>query len=92
MEQIAIEAELRKDNPTLSGIVLSMYAAALKLHCEASENVSRNGAICSHPRTGMPIENPYLKVQSHAVTIFSKFMKVNSDRVLRLLQQSPPSS
>jgi phage terminase small subunit len=69
-----------------------MYAAALKMHCEASENVSRNGAICSHPRTGTPIENPYLKVQSHAVTILSKFRKVNSDRVLRLLQQPPPSS
>ena len=64
-----------------------MYASALLLYREAAANIAQNGAICAHPRTGAPMENPYLRVQAHAVGILGKFPTVKSDRVLLLLQK-----
>ena len=81
-----IEAELVKDNPSINLVTLAIYADALTVYLKASENISRNGSICSHPRTGTPIENPYLKVQSHAATLLTKYRNVKSDRVLQLMR------
>lgn len=89
MGEIDLVAELKKDNPSMREIDLRVFADALRTYNEASENVTKNGAICQHPRTGAPIENPYLKVQASAGATLSKMRAIRSDRVCDLLQGKP---
>jgi len=51
----------------------SLYADAWAEFVEAVANVERNGAVCAHPRTGAPIENPYLRVRDRA---FERLLKL----------------
>lgn len=83
---IDIVAELQQDNPRARLADLQVYANALRIYREASANIEENGAICSHPRTGTPIDNPYLKVQAQQGAILLKMRKINSDRVVTMLQ------
>jgi len=85
---IDIDAELAKDNPGASGIAVRLYADALRTYHEAAENVLNNGAICSHPRTGAPIENPYLRIRTQQGMILGKMQRIKSGRVLKLLQSA----
>lgn len=85
MGQIDIVAELAKDNPKASTVALRIYADALRTYHEASANVRAQGAVCAHPRTGAPIDNPYLKVQAQQAAILSKMRYISGDRVLLLL-------
>jgi len=64
MGEIDVLAELQKDNPSRRAVDLQVFADALAVYIEASANIQKNGAITAHPRTGAPIENPYLKVQA----------------------------
>lgn len=43
-----------------------MYASAFVQFWEAEVNIRKNGCVCAHPRTGQPMDNPYLKVRAHA--------------------------
>jgi len=43
------------------------YADAVLEYREASLNIDEFGAIVKHPRTGNPIENPYLGVRDRAL-------------------------
>lgn len=43
-----------------------MYADAFRDYRAAQANVDANGSIVAHPRTGAPIENPFLKVREAA--------------------------
>lgn len=83
---IDIFAELRRDNTSLRTIDIQIYADALRIYCEAAENILKNGAVCSHPRTGAPLENPYLKIQAAQGIILNRMKQVNSDRVLKMLR------
>lgn len=83
---IDIGAELSKDNPRVSSIDIKIYADALRTYSEASLNVLTNGAICSHPRTGAPIENPYLKIRAQQAVVLGRMARIKSDRVLKLIQ------
>ena len=85
MGEIDLVAELRADNPKASGIDIEICANALRIYYEAAANVRANGAICSHPRTGTPMDNPYLKVMSSQAAILSKCSRMKTDRVLTLL-------
>ena len=89
---IDIGAELTKDNPRASSINIQIYADALRTYNEAALNVTKNGAICSHPRTGAPIENPYLKIRAQQAAIIGKMPGIKSDRVLKLLQKDAESA
>lgn len=82
---IDIEVELCKDNPKARAIDIRMHANALRVYLDASRNIQVNGAICQHPRTGAPIENPFLKVQAAQAAFLSKQRNLKSDRVLALL-------
>ena len=82
---IDIIEELAKDNPKARRVTMRIYADALRQYIEASENVGRNGSICAHPRTGTPIENPYLKVQKEQGKILDRMKTLKSDRVFDLL-------
>ena len=87
-EIVDIESELTKDNPKISGIDIKIYADAMRTYWEATKNITLNGVICSHPRTGTPLENPYMKIRTQQAAILSKLPRIKSDRVLKLLQEA----
>lgn len=82
---IDIEQMLRAENPKARTVDLQVFADALRTYREASDNVSKNGAIVMHPRTGAPIENPYLKIQTQKGAILSKMRIIKSDRLIAAL-------
>lgn len=86
VEVIDIFGELRRDNPDEPLVDLAILTDLLRCYVEASENVRRNGAVCAHPRTGQPIENPYLKVFHKCVSQMVRFEALATDRVLELLR------
>lgn len=88
MGEIDILGELRADNPKAREMDLRIYADAMRTYSEAAKNVAANGAICSHPRTGSPIENPYLKIQAQQGAILTKMRTIKSDRVSSLLSEA----
>jgi len=88
MGKIDLFAELVKDNPKRSLIELQIYADALTIYTEASANVKKHGSIVMHPRTGAPIENPYLKIQTSKGAAIAKMPRVKSNRVVNLLEQT----
>ena len=49
-----------------------IYRDASEVYREAVENVKKNGAVCAHPRTGTPIENPYLKIMAQYGALLAK--------------------
>lgn len=59
-------AILRRENPRVAPHDIVIYADAFLSYREAMANIDRNGTIVAHPRTGAPIENPYLKVRDAA--------------------------
>lgn len=62
----AVIKVLVKDNPRAGTDVVRIYAAALRDYKTAEANIAEHGTIVFHPRTGAPIENPYLKVRAGA--------------------------
>lgn len=87
MGKINVFQELKKDNKSTKDVDLLVYADSLEIYHEARANVKKNGAICSHPRTGAPIENPYLKVAEKQGGILAKFKAIRGDRVSALLEK-----
>lgn len=55
------------------------YADACLEYQEASRNIDEHGAIVSHPRTGNPIENPYLAVRDRALKKLQSMRGVNAE-------------
>ena len=88
MGEVDVESELRADNPKSSAVEVAICANALRIYSEAASNVRRNGAICSHPRTGAPIENPYLRVMAQQSAVLLKCKRMKTDRVLGLLSRA----
>jgi hypothetical protein len=86
VEQIDCEKLLKDENPRATEIKIKIFAAALLTYLEASENVAKNGAICSHPRTGAPFENPYLKVRAAQGAIIAKMSDIKSSATLRQIE------
>lgn len=82
---IDIFAELRSENPSKRSVDLRIFADALQIYREAAKNVEANGAVVSHPRTGAPIENPYLKIQTVNGAVLSKMSSIKSDKLMLLL-------
>jgi len=71
-------AILRRDNPGARADEMAMYAGSYLSYQEAAENIEKNGAIVAHPRTGAPIDNPYLKVRSAAMSELRKFGRLKN--------------
>ena len=57
---------LTRDTPKAPRDAIEIYAGAFLEYSEASANIEKNGTIVFHPRTGAPIENPYLRVRKAA--------------------------
>ena len=79
-------AELRADNRTVPAMTLEVFANALRIYLEASRNVREHGAVVAHPRTGAPMDNPYLKIQTAQGQTLVKLSRIKSDRVLALAE------
>lgn len=69
-------AILRRDNPAARADDVAMYADCFLDYKEAADNIAKNGNIVMHPRTGSPIENPYIKVKSSAMNQLRKITKL----------------
>lgn len=66
MEQVTkgdVIAKLRPLNPRASDAEIAIYAAAFLEHRTAQANIDAHGTIVFHPRTGSPIDNPYVAVR-----------------------------
>ena len=69
MEKIEIIKYLQKANPQATLERISIYADAFSDYRTAQANINEHGVIVFHPRTGAPIENPYLKIRAGAIAI-----------------------
>lgn len=68
-----IIAKLEEANPQAPRDRVVMYADCYLEYSEATRNIDQHGAIVANPRTGAPMENPYLKVRDKA---FAKLRKI----------------
>ena len=69
---------LKRDNPAAGGDVVTMYADCFMDYKEAADNIAKNGNIVAHPRTGSPIENPYIKVKAAAMNQLRKMGRLKN--------------
>ena len=67
---------LRDENPKGRTSDIEMYSHHFIGYLEAAENIAQNGVLVSHPRTGQPMENPYLKVRANAESGMSKLKRL----------------
>lgn len=72
MTRDQVVAILRCDNPRGRPDDIAMYADCFMDYREAQDNIAANGTIVAHPRTGQPIENPYIKVKANAMNQLRK--------------------
>ena len=66
MTRSDILAILRAENVRGRPDDMTIYADAFLAYVEAARNIDKHGNIVAHPRTGEPIENPYLKIRVQA--------------------------
>ena len=78
MNRDEIVAMLRRDNPAAGSDLIAMYADCFLDYKEAADNIAKNGNIVAHPRTGSPIENPYLKVKAAAMNQLRKMGRLKN--------------
>lgn len=62
----------------VSESIATIFADQLLTYREANDNIQRHGSIVAHPRTGEPIENPYLKLRDAAATKMLKYRTVDA--------------
>lgn len=60
---------------------ICIYANAYLEYMEAVENIEKNGSIVAHPRTGVPLENPYLKIKTNASRVLRSINLKNLDEL-----------
>ena len=74
-------AQLREHNPKQPLALLHLYADAFAEYSAAMANISEFGAVTQHPKTGSPIDNPYLRIRDAAARTLkdSKFVRLKTD-------------
>lgn len=90
MSHAQIVATLIADNPRARLADVNLYAESFLQWQEATANVRANGAICAHPRTGQPIPNPYLVVQTAALKNLQRFARLKTDSLWRTKGEAQP--
>ena len=75
-----VVALLRRDNPGARADEVALYADCFLDYQEAVNNIRDNGNIVVHPRTGAPIDNPYLKVKAQAMAGLLKITRSSGSR------------
>lgn len=89
MTHSQIVALLTADNPRAKLGDLHQYASSFIQWKEAETNIRANGAICAHPRTGAPMTNPYLAVQTGALKNLQLFQRLKTDSLWAIEQDQP---
>lgn len=89
MTRVCVLKVLRRANPSSKEAALCVYADAFMDYVEAERNIRAHGNIVLHPRTGAPIENPYLRVRAGALkTLHGKnFVWLKTDGLWRPLNR-----
>jgi phage terminase small subunit len=54
------------------------YAAEYVTYREADANIAQNGAVVAHPRTGAPLENPYLRIRDRARAALDRMRDISA--------------
>lgn len=72
MDRVEVIETLSQLNPYAKTDEIHIYADAFLSYREAAENITKCGNIVAHPRTGAPMENPYLKVRASSIAIIQK--------------------
>lgn len=83
MDKMTAVSVLTEDNPRASAADIAMYADVFVEYVKAQANISEHGSIVFHPRTGAPIENPYLAIRDRARATLSK-TRLRTDRLWQL--------
>ena len=68
---------LEQLNPLIHPDELRVYLDAKKTYEEAMENITKNGSVNAHPKTGAPIVNPYLAIRDLCGKTIVKFHRDN---------------
>jgi phage terminase small subunit len=71
-------AILWRDNPASRADEVAMYADCFLDYREAQDNIAKNGNVVAHPRTGSPIDNPYIKVKAAAMSSLRKLNRIKN--------------
>ena len=66
-------------NDYIPAQAITIYRDSLTTYNEASENISRNGSVTAHPKTGAPLVNPCLAVRDSASKTIERFLKAYPD-------------
>lgn len=69
---------LKKINPKAKASDLVIYVDAYAEYTAAQANITEHGSIVFHPRTGSPIENPYIKIRNGASSTIRKMTNIKS--------------
>lgn len=82
MNRDEVAAVLRKANPNARADDIAMYADSYMDYAEAQDNIAKNGNVVAHPRTGQPIDNPYIKIKASAMNQLRKITRIKKVGVL----------
>ena len=74
---------LTRDNPKVKAADLVMYADAFVEYQAAQKNIGEHGSIVFHPRTGSPIDNPYVRARDRAGALMRRMKIVKADAIWR---------
>lgn len=91
MAQVTVEdliKLLRAENPEAGEATLLVYADALRTYVEATTNVNDLGAVVAHPRTGAPIENPFVNVRTQHGKVLERLHWIKAGKALALAQSA----
>lgn len=66
---------LRLANPKARPDEICLYAEAYVEYQQASGHIAEHGPIITHPRSGVPMDNPYIKVRAAAIDRMTKLMR-----------------
>lgn len=78
VDRAAILAVLQAANKTARASDIAMYADAFVDYRTAQLNITANGSIVFHPRTGAPIDNPYIAIRDRAGALLRK-IRLNTE-------------
>jgi len=76
-----ILAVLNRLNPDAKSSDIVIYTDAFLEYRAAQSNISEHGSVVFHPRTGSPIDNPYVKVRDRASELLRKMRRIECDEL-----------
>lgn len=80
-DRAEVIAYLRRENPSASLQAVALYADAYAEYRAAMANIREHGAVVFHPRSGAPVDNPFLKVRDNARKALGEFAKPGPSRM-----------